>query len=111
MFRSRSIISIRLATTSRYSCGHSLGISVTGVESVPREPLRLGLSARHLPREHNLKSPKAKIDIRSGPMLRDKASGFIVGEQAVPVVHIPIQLLLERDHLAADPGVVGAGGV
>ena len=43
----------------------------------------------------------------------DQVGGLLIGEQAVPVVHIPVELFLKRDHPAADALVFltsGGGG-
>ena len=79
--------------------------------AVPREPLRLDLAARHLPREHDLKGPKTKIDIRNGPWLRDQASGFVVGKQPVSVVNVPVELFLQGDHPSPNAYIFGVSGV
>ena len=76
MFRFRSIVSIRRATTVRYSCGQSSGISVIGVDRCRANHCVSASPARHPPRQHNLKSPLPKLQIRNGLWLRDQASGF-----------------------------------
>ena len=107
MFRFRSIISIRLATTSRYSAGHACGISVTGVarcranHSVSRSPL----STCRASTISKARNPKSIGGTDPGSATSPTASSSVISR--VPAVNVPVQLLLERDHPPPNPLMLG----
>ena len=53
------------------------------------------------------------MKVRNGPGRCHKLRGLFIGEQPVPVVHVPVELLLKRDHPTANALIVltsGGGG-
>ena len=69
--------------------------------AVPLEPRRLGLAGRDLAGEDDLERALAERD-RRRRLAEDRE---IVGDQAVRAEHLPIELLLQRDHRADQLGV------
>ena len=107
MFRFRSMNSIRFATTRLVLLRPVRRDLVTGFDSMPLKPLLLPLSAaiRSASKNSNARSPK--LDIRNGPGRRHQVRRFLIGDEAVPVVDVPVQLLLQRDHPPADVLMLG----
>ena len=52
----------------------------------------------------------AEVKIRNGIGRCDQVGGLLVGDQPVAVIHVPVELFLERDHAGAEAVVFLAGG-
>ena len=79
---------------------------------MPGEPLGFEFAALHPAGHDDLERPLAELEVRNGSGRCDQVGGLLIGEQAVPVVHIPVELFLKRDHPATDALVFlpGSGG-
>ena len=74
------------------------------------EPRGLDLACRDRAGEHDLERPLAERD-GLDPGVGDERLGLGLGDEVVGAVDGPVELLLQRDHLPAQGGVLGAGGV
>ena len=77
--------------------------------TVPGEPLGFEFAALHPPGHDDLERPLAQVQVRNGSGRCDQVGGLLIGEQAIPVIHVPVELFLKRDHPAADALVFLAG--
>ena len=97
-----SIVSIRFSTTRRYASGQCAGISVIGVDPcranhcVSTSPAAI-LRASTI---SNARSPS--FSSGTSPASALKLGSFLLGQQPVEPIDLPVQLLLQRDHPSAE---------